>query len=179
VIKLFATASIRDGGKMTMTKEQIDATCGSAKAVGRFWSGTGISIRNFWSTGSSPVQREAMRLSGAFGELFSTVTGYAALDQRVAKTKTFPPEGPVAASIRSNRRSGVRSEARKSGPISERIIGAVRINSGATRLYVEVRLVLRPRLDLRCVAFISPLRPSGTAAAAISPSIFRSGNSAM
>jgi len=34
VIKLFATASIRDGGKMTMTKEQIDATCGEAKAVG-------------------------------------------------------------------------------------------------------------------------------------------------
>jgi imidazolonepropionase-like amidohydrolase len=34
VIKLFATASIRDGGKMTMTKEQIDAACGEAKAVG-------------------------------------------------------------------------------------------------------------------------------------------------
>jgi imidazolonepropionase-like amidohydrolase len=34
VVKLFATASIRDGGKMTMTKEQIDATCGEAKAVG-------------------------------------------------------------------------------------------------------------------------------------------------
>jgi len=28
-----------------------------------------------------------MRLSGAFDELFSTVTGYAALDQRIAKTK--------------------------------------------------------------------------------------------
>ena len=34
VIKIFATASIRDGGKMTMTKEQIDAACGEAKAVG-------------------------------------------------------------------------------------------------------------------------------------------------
>jgi imidazolonepropionase-like amidohydrolase len=34
VIKLFATASIRDGGKMTMTREQIDAACGEAKAVG-------------------------------------------------------------------------------------------------------------------------------------------------
>src|SRR6185437_7798381 len=34
VVKLFATASIRDGGKMTMTKEQIDAACGEAKAVG-------------------------------------------------------------------------------------------------------------------------------------------------
>ncbi len=34
VIKLFATASIRDGGKMTMTKEQIEAACGEAKAVG-------------------------------------------------------------------------------------------------------------------------------------------------
>lgn len=34
VVKLFATASIRDGGKMTMTREQIDATCGEAKAVG-------------------------------------------------------------------------------------------------------------------------------------------------
>jgi len=34
VIKLFATASIRDGGKQTMTTEQINATCGEAKAVG-------------------------------------------------------------------------------------------------------------------------------------------------
>ena len=34
VVKLFATASIRDGGKMTMTKEQIEAACGEAKAVG-------------------------------------------------------------------------------------------------------------------------------------------------
>ena len=34
VVKLFATASIRDGGKMTMSKEQIEAACGEAKAVG-------------------------------------------------------------------------------------------------------------------------------------------------
>jgi imidazolonepropionase-like amidohydrolase len=34
VVKLFATASIRDGGKMTMTPEQITATCGEAKAQG-------------------------------------------------------------------------------------------------------------------------------------------------
>lgn len=34
VVKLFATASIRDGGKMTMTSEQIIAACGEAKAVG-------------------------------------------------------------------------------------------------------------------------------------------------
>jgi imidazolonepropionase-like amidohydrolase len=34
LIKLFATASIRDGGKMTMTPEQIDATCGEAKKMG-------------------------------------------------------------------------------------------------------------------------------------------------
>jgi imidazolonepropionase-like amidohydrolase len=34
LIKLFATASIRDGGKMTMTPEQINATCGEAKKVG-------------------------------------------------------------------------------------------------------------------------------------------------
>src|SRR5580658_4670866 len=30
LIKLFATASIRDGGKMTMTADQINATCGEA-----------------------------------------------------------------------------------------------------------------------------------------------------
>src|SRR5215471_5134383 len=30
VVKLFATASIRDGGKMTMTSEQINAACGEA-----------------------------------------------------------------------------------------------------------------------------------------------------
>ncbi|MGA3204275.1 MAG: amidohydrolase family protein [Bryobacteraceae bacterium] len=34
VVKLFATASIRDGGKQTMSNEQIDATCGEAKAQG-------------------------------------------------------------------------------------------------------------------------------------------------
>src|SRR4029077_16655588 len=34
VVKLFATASIRDGGKMTMTVDQINAACGQAKAVG-------------------------------------------------------------------------------------------------------------------------------------------------
>ncbi len=34
LIKLFATASIRDGGKMTMTVDQINATCGEAKQGG-------------------------------------------------------------------------------------------------------------------------------------------------
>lgn len=34
VIKLFATKSIRDGGAQSMTDEQIDATCGEAKALG-------------------------------------------------------------------------------------------------------------------------------------------------
>ena len=34
VVKLFATASIRDGGKMTMTPEQIQAACGEARAQG-------------------------------------------------------------------------------------------------------------------------------------------------
>jgi imidazolonepropionase-like amidohydrolase len=34
VVKLFATASIRDGGKTTMTVDQINAACGEAKAVG-------------------------------------------------------------------------------------------------------------------------------------------------
>jgi hypothetical protein len=34
-----------------------------------------------------PSAEEAMRLSGVFDELFSTATGYAALDQRIAKTK--------------------------------------------------------------------------------------------
>lgn len=34
VVKLFATASIRDGGKQTMTDEQVQAACGEAKAVG-------------------------------------------------------------------------------------------------------------------------------------------------
>jgi imidazolonepropionase-like amidohydrolase len=34
VIKLFATASIRDGGKQTMTDAQVLATCSEAKALG-------------------------------------------------------------------------------------------------------------------------------------------------
>jgi imidazolonepropionase-like amidohydrolase len=33
LIKLFASASIRDGGKQTMTDEQIQATCGEANAL--------------------------------------------------------------------------------------------------------------------------------------------------
>ena len=34
VIKIFASASIRDGGKQTMTDEQLQAACGEAKAIG-------------------------------------------------------------------------------------------------------------------------------------------------
>src|SRR5438309_2601050 len=34
VIKIFASASIRDGGKQTMTDEQLQAACGEAKAQG-------------------------------------------------------------------------------------------------------------------------------------------------
>lgn len=34
LVKLFATASIRDGGKMTMTPEQIAAACGEANRLG-------------------------------------------------------------------------------------------------------------------------------------------------
>jgi len=33
-LKLFATASIRDGGKTTLTPEQIQAACGTAKSLG-------------------------------------------------------------------------------------------------------------------------------------------------
>jgi imidazolonepropionase-like amidohydrolase len=34
VVKIFASASIRDGGKQTMTDEQLQAACGEAKALG-------------------------------------------------------------------------------------------------------------------------------------------------
>ncbi len=34
LIKFFASASIRDGGKMNVTQDQIDAVCGEAKALG-------------------------------------------------------------------------------------------------------------------------------------------------
>ncbi|HEX9367861.1 MAG TPA: amidohydrolase family protein [Vicinamibacterales bacterium] len=34
VIKIFASASIRDGGKQTMTDEQLQAACGEARALG-------------------------------------------------------------------------------------------------------------------------------------------------
>jgi imidazolonepropionase-like amidohydrolase len=34
VIKIFASASIRDGGKQTMTDAQLQAACGEAKAIG-------------------------------------------------------------------------------------------------------------------------------------------------
>lgn len=34
VIKIFASASIRDGGKPTLTQEQLDAACGEARARG-------------------------------------------------------------------------------------------------------------------------------------------------
>jgi len=42
-----------------------------------------------------PSAEEAMRLSGAFDELFSTVTGYAALDQRIAKTQANKGQLPM------------------------------------------------------------------------------------
>src|SRR5947207_14900932 len=34
VVKIFASASIRDGGKQTMTDEQLQAACGEARAQG-------------------------------------------------------------------------------------------------------------------------------------------------
>jgi imidazolonepropionase-like amidohydrolase len=34
VVKIFASASIREGGKQTMTDEQLQAACGEAKAIG-------------------------------------------------------------------------------------------------------------------------------------------------
>jgi imidazolonepropionase-like amidohydrolase len=34
VVKIFASASIRDGGKQTMTDEQLQAACGEARAIG-------------------------------------------------------------------------------------------------------------------------------------------------
>ena len=34
LIKLFASASIRDGGKMNVTLDQLNAVCGEAKAQG-------------------------------------------------------------------------------------------------------------------------------------------------
>jgi len=34
LVKIFASASIRDGGKQTMTQEQLNAACGEAKAQG-------------------------------------------------------------------------------------------------------------------------------------------------
>jgi imidazolonepropionase-like amidohydrolase len=34
VVKIFASASIRDGGKQTMTDEQLQAACGEAKRIG-------------------------------------------------------------------------------------------------------------------------------------------------
>lgn len=34
LVKIFASASIRDGGTPTMTQEQLDAACGEARAVG-------------------------------------------------------------------------------------------------------------------------------------------------
>src|SRR6185436_18129580 len=34
VIKTFASGSIRDGGKLSVTQEQLDAICGEAKAQG-------------------------------------------------------------------------------------------------------------------------------------------------
>ena len=45
-----------------------------------------------------PSAEEAIRLSGAFDTLFSTVTGYDALDQRIAKTKAH--KGPLLMVLR-------------------------------------------------------------------------------
>ena len=34
LVKIFASGSLRDGGKMSVTQEQLDAICGEAKAQG-------------------------------------------------------------------------------------------------------------------------------------------------
>jgi len=51
--------------------------------LGRYWD----FYKELLAYRQQPSAAEAMRLSGAFDELFATVTGYAALDERIAKTK--------------------------------------------------------------------------------------------
>jgi imidazolonepropionase-like amidohydrolase len=81
VIKLFATASIRDGGKMTMTKEQIDAACGEAKAVG---------LRSAVHAHSSDGARASIE-AGCTSIEHGTFLDDATLDMMVAHGTYFDP----------------------------------------------------------------------------------------
>jgi imidazolonepropionase-like amidohydrolase len=81
VIKLFATASIRDGGKQTMTTEQINATCGEAKAQG---------LRAVVHAHATDGARAAI-LAGCTGIEHGTMLDNATLDLMRKKKVFFDP----------------------------------------------------------------------------------------
>jgi imidazolonepropionase-like amidohydrolase len=81
VIKLFATASIRDGGKQTMTTEQINATCGEAKAQG---------LRAVVHAHATDGARAAI-LAGCTGIEHGTMLDNATLDLMREKKVFFDP----------------------------------------------------------------------------------------
>jgi imidazolonepropionase-like amidohydrolase len=81
VVKLFATASIRDGGKMTMTVEQINATCGEAKAQG---------LRSVVHAHASDGARAAI-LAGCTSIEHGTFLDDATLDLMAQKGTFFDP----------------------------------------------------------------------------------------
>ncbi|MGO9261858.1 MAG: hypothetical protein ACLQU1_36980 [Bryobacteraceae bacterium] len=62
------------------------------------WNDPTLEPTHNQATRQQPSAEEAMRLSGAFDELFSTVTGYDALDQRIAKTQAN--KGPLLMVLR-------------------------------------------------------------------------------
>jgi len=93
VVKLFATASIRDGGKMSMTVEQINATCGEAKAQG---------LRSVVHAHASDGARAAI-LAGCTSIEHGTFLDDATLDLMVQQGTYFDPNFLVLHNYLDNR----------------------------------------------------------------------------
>jgi imidazolonepropionase-like amidohydrolase len=81
VVKIFATKSIRDGGGMSMSKEQIDAACGEAKA-----QGLRAVVHAHASDGAT-----AVILAGCTGIEHGTMLDNATLDLMKARGIYFDP----------------------------------------------------------------------------------------
>ena len=84
LVKIFASASIRDGGRQTMTQEQLDAACGEAKAVGirtMVHAHSAESMRAATLAGCDQIEhgifatREVLELMAARGTWFSPQCG--------------------------------------------------------------------------------------------------------
>ena len=96
VIKIFASASIRDGGKQTMTDEQLKAVCGEAKSIGMrtmVHAHSAESVKATVNAGCDQVEhgvlldQDALTLMAAKGVYFDPNVGVVLQNYLANKTK--------------------------------------------------------------------------------------------